>query len=130
MGNRSALLGSLVVGVVGRLLNQQENSATSTSTSSKLAGDWDVKAEVQLTVALGLLNPLSGHHWVAPEINSAAKLAVEYINNHDSLLPNVHLQLMMRDSACDPDMGLRAASDLMQAGVHAIIGAGCSVVCE
>ena len=83
-----------------------------------------------LQVTLGLLNPLSGGTWDLPEITSAAKIAVEHINNESSILPHAELQLMIRDSACDADTGLEAASDLMQAGVHAIIGAGCSIVCE
>ena len=81
-------------------------------------------------VTLGLLNPLSGSNWVAPEITSAAKLAVQYINMDTSILPDVHLNILMRDSACDVNTGLEAASHLIEAGAHAIIGAGCSAVCE
>ena len=83
-----------------------------------------------LHVTVGLLNPLSGGTWDTPEIASAAKLAVEHINNDTSLLGNVELHLVVHDSACDADAGPEAASRLMQAGVDVILGAACSIVCE
>ena len=80
-------------------------------------------------MTLGLLNPLSGKNWVAPEITSAAKLAVQYINNNTSMLPNAQLQLVIRDSACDPVIGSDAALQLLEHhSIDAFIGPGCSGV--
>jgi len=62
--------------------------------------------------------------------------AVRELNNKsdgvaDELLPNTTLRVSYRDSKCDPGVGLRSAIELTrdafsQAGVQAIVGAGCS----
>ena len=63
-------------------------------------------------------------------------MAIEEINNKsdgvaDDLLPNVQLLLAFRDSKCDPTFGNIGAFELLHhsfdgAGVHALVGAGCS----
>ena len=81
------------------------------------------------TVSIGLLASLSGG-WVVPEITSAAQVAVDTINNDTTLLPHIHLQLVVRDAACDKEKGMQAALQLFQEGVQVLVGPGCSSVCE
>ena len=79
----------------------------------------------KLVVSIGLLNPLSGGGWDVPDVTSAAKLAVDDINNNTHILPDIYLQLIVKDSACDVDAGTQAAVELISQGVRALMGAGC-----
>ena len=63
-----------------------------------------------------------------PEIASAAKLAIEHINNDISI--GLELRLNISDTACDKATGMQAAKDLMQGGADVLLGAVCSSVCE
>ena len=74
---------------------------------------------------LGLLNPLSGGGWDLPEVAGAAKLAVDDINNNTDILPDMHLQLIVKDSSCEVETGTQAALELLSQGVQALIGPAC-----
>ena len=85
--------------------------------------------KVKKVVSIGLLASLSGK-WYVPAITSAAKVAVDKINNDATLLQHIDLQLEIHDVACDKEKGIEAALMLFSQNTNVLVGPGCGIVCE
>ena len=48
----------------------------------------------------------SGNLWAAPGIEVGAQMAVERINKESSLLTNLELELLVRDTQCNKDVAI------------------------
>ena len=71
-----------------------------------------------------------GGQWDGGRTNSGALvLAMQQVNN-STLLGEYKMDFLWRDSGCDAGKGLGAMSELLDEGVDAFIGPGCSLVCE
>ena len=83
-------------------------------------------------IVLGVLLPLSGGGWLGGRtIAGAVAIAVDDINTDRWLLRGKTLHYVVEDDQCEASVGLAAASQLLTRGdVQALIGPGCSTVCE
>ena len=78
---------------------------------------------------LGFLTPMSGG-WDGGRTSSAAiPLAIDVVNK-DPSLQDYRVGFVWRDSQCDAGKALAAMSELLDIGVDAFIGPGCSIACE
>ena len=83
-------------------------------------------------IVLGLLLPFSGERPIGRYIAGAMTIAVEVINNNDTLLPGRNLSFVWNDTECVGKVGLHETVDLFLTvrKLHGFIGGGCDEVCE
>ncbi|XP_070568265.1 atrial natriuretic peptide receptor 1-like isoform X2 [Ptychodera flava] len=83
-------------------------------------------------VTVGVLLPWTGSWPIGSRIAGAISIALEKINNNDTLLPNRTLTFVWNDTQCSAKMCLSEIVDLWRGipNLHAFIGPGCDVACE
>ena len=81
-------------------------------------------------VLLGVLLPMTGYWPIGKTSASAISIAVDRINNDQTLLPNHFLRYIWNDSQCLAAEGLNQAVEFKLAEVDAIIGDGCDIICD
>lgn len=83
-------------------------------------------------ITVGLLLPYNVPAIVSgasgKEYASALMLAVEAVNNDSSLLPGHQITFVWNDTQCNEEISLKAMLYLLEKGVQAFIGPGCT--CE
>ncbi|XP_072021432.1 uncharacterized protein [Amphiura filiformis] len=84
-------------------------------------------------VYLGGMFPNTGIRWAAPGIEIGAQMAVEQINKESTLLPNLELELLIRDTQCNKDIAIYQYFQFMgnkSFPIVGIVGPPCSEECE
>ena len=79
---------------------------------------------------LGVLLPLEGGWASGKTIAGAVPLAIERINDDDTLLPGHTLDYTVRNSGCSAGDALQGLGQLAEFAIDAVIGPGCSTGCE
>ena len=66
--------------------------------------------------------PNGGKRWAAPGIAIGAQMAVELINKDSILLPNLQLELLVRDTQCNKDIAVYEYFQFMGNKSYPIVG--------
>ena len=80
-------------------------------------------------VKIGVLLPMTGYWPIGKTSASAITIAVDRINEDQTLLPGYNMTFLWNDSMCLAAEGLNQAVEFRIAGVDAIIGDGCDIIC-
>lgn len=86
-------------------------------------------AQNKTKITVGLLAPFTGSWPKAPQFASAVGIAVDFINNNSSLLPDYHFDFKYHDTICSEAGGVGGAVNLLRSKVNAFIGPACSKSC-
>ncbi|ESO82631.1 hypothetical protein LOTGIDRAFT_109151 [Lottia gigantea] len=85
-------------------------------------------------VYIGGLFPLTGPNLEQPGLVEGARLALDYVNKETDILPKHHLELIISDSECKPDVAMKAFIKLinskMKIPLAGILGPACSDAAE
>ena len=81
-------------------------------------------------VKIGVLLPMTGYWPIGKTSASAITIAVDRINEDQTLLPGYNMTFLWNDSMCLAAEGLNQAVEFRISGVDAIIGDGCDIICE
>ena len=80
-------------------------------------------------ITVGLLAPFTGSWDRAPRFASAVSIAVDYVNQNTTLLPENTLDFLFHDTVCSESGGVAATVNLMRQNVNVFIGPACSRSC-
>lgn len=81
-------------------------------------------------VKIGVLLPMTGYWPIGKTSASAITIAVDRINEDQTLLPGYNMTFLWNDSMCLAAGGLNQAVEFRISGLDAIIGDGCDIICE
>lgn len=109
--------------VLGLAACGSSSSSEDTSASADADESSDTEASSGDTVLVGVLLPLSGSTSYYGEVQlNGIQFCVDYINENGGVLDGQQIELVIQDSAGDPETGVSAFEYLVDAGVCAVIG--------
>ncbi|KAL4235040.1 hypothetical protein ACF0H5_006678 [Mactra antiquata] len=80
-------------------------------------------------IYLGGLFPLTGFYWMEPGLVQGGQVALDLINKDPGILPEHHLELIVSNSECLPDVSMKAFIKYItntSVPIAGILGPGCS----
>lgn len=100
-----------------------ESSSTPSSVSSSSEPSGEENTPSGDTVKIGVLLPLSGATSYYGEVQlNGIEFCADYINANGGILGGKQIELVVQDSAGDPETGMSAFEYLVDAGVSAVVG--------